>query len=68
MQVLPKDKKQKEEKTKILGQATLDLLPYVLGSLPPCDTRALPLHPITDDTSLTVVEDKVRGVWCLCDL
>ena len=31
LEVLPKDKKAKEEKTAVLGQASLDLLPTLLG-------------------------------------
>ena len=31
MEVLPKEKKQKEEKTVLLGQFTVDLLPLVKG-------------------------------------
>lgn len=31
IEVLPKEKKQKEEKTVILGQVTVDLLPLVNG-------------------------------------
>ena len=31
LEVLPKDKKAKEEKTTVLGQASLDLLPTLLG-------------------------------------
>lgn len=31
LEVLPKDKKAKEEKTAVLGQASLDLLPVLLG-------------------------------------
>ena len=32
LEVLPKDKKAKEEKTAVLGQASLDLLPTLLGT------------------------------------
>lgn len=79
IEVLPKDRKQKEEKTKVLGQAALDLLPYVLGTMPPSDTRTLPLYS-PEDTHLASSEEKVRGcghwVWsaliphagCVCSL
>ena len=47
LEVLPKDKKSKEEKTAILGQASLDLLPALLG-----DTHTSPLtltlHTVTE--------------------
>ena len=57
MEVLPKDKKQKEEKTKLLGQATVDLLPYVLGKLS-SETCSLPLYSL-EDTSLAHGDEKV---------
>ncbi len=31
LEVLPKDKKAKEEKTSILGQTSIDLLPLIIG-------------------------------------
>lgn len=33
IEVLPKEKKQKEEKTVTLGQCTVDMLPLVKGNL-----------------------------------
>ena len=33
VEILPKEKKQREEKTVVLGQCTLDLLPVIKGNL-----------------------------------
>lgn len=65
MEVLPKDKKQKEEKTKVLCQGTLDLLPYILGDLPSLDSLSLTLYPTTSPsadaaTTASSCEEKVR--------
>lgn len=57
------DKKQKEEKTRVLGQAALDLLPYVVGELPSKDTRTLCLHRMED----VAVEERVRGSSLVLD-
>ncbi|XP_030432928.1 cilia- and flagella-associated protein 70 isoform X3 [Gopherus evgoodei] len=44
IEVLPKEKKQKEEKTVALGQTVVDLLPLLEGK---CSFRAtVPLHPV----------------------
>ena len=38
----PKDKKHKDEKTRLLCQTTLDLLPYVMGTAPSSSVSATP--------------------------
>ncbi|XP_050413977.1 cilia- and flagella-associated protein 70 [Patella vulgata] len=43
IEVLPKEKRQKEEKTHLLGQCTVDLLPLVRGETKACYT--LPINP-----------------------
>ncbi|XP_031749234.1 cilia- and flagella-associated protein 70 isoform X2 [Xenopus tropicalis] len=45
IEILPKEKKQKEEKTVVLGQAAVDLLPLLKGESNFKVT--LPLHPVT---------------------
>lgn len=47
LEVLPKDKKAKEEKTAVLGQASLDLLPTLLGEAH-SSSLTLTLHTVTE--------------------
>uniref|UniRef100_A0A8C5QV83 Cilia and flagella associated protein 70 n=1 Tax=Leptobrachium leishanense TaxID=445787 RepID=A0A8C5QV83_9ANUR len=45
LEILPKEKKQKEEKTGVLGQCSVDLLPLLEGE---CSFKVtLPVHPVT---------------------
>jgi hypothetical protein len=44
IEVLPKEKKQKEEKVQILGQSTFDLLPFIKGETK--QNLKLTLHPV----------------------
>uniref|UniRef100_A0A8C9VVL7 Cilia and flagella associated protein 70 n=1 Tax=Scleropages formosus TaxID=113540 RepID=A0A8C9VVL7_SCLFO len=43
LEILPKEKKQKEEKTSVLGQAVVDLVPLLQGEM--SFTATVPLHP-----------------------
>ena len=47
LEVLPKDKKAKEEKTAVLGQASLDLLPVLMGETN-SSTVTLSLHTVSE--------------------
>ena len=47
LEVLPKDKKAKEEKTAVFGQASLDLLPTLLGEAH-TSPLTLTLHTVTE--------------------
>ena len=47
LEVLPKDKKAKEEKTAVLGQASIDLLPVLMGEINN-STLTLSLHTVTE--------------------
>ena len=56
LEVLPKDKKAKEEKTAVLGQACVDLLPLLLASGQP---SPLKMTVKLQDTSGTGSEEEV---------
>ena len=47
LEVLPKNKKAKEEKTAVLGQASLDLLPVLMGETNN-STLTLSLHTVKE--------------------
>ena len=50
LEVLPKDKKAKEEKTSVLGQASIDLLPFIRSqSNASTHTITATLHPSSPD-------------------
>ena len=50
LEVLPKDKKAKEEKTAILGQASLDLLPVLMGEVSN-SPLTLALHTLSEGSN-----------------
>ena len=65
VEVLPKEKKQKEEKTVLLGQCTIDLLPLVKGERKYKST--LIIHPLPGSPLEGIPPDnpKVRNVYSL---
>ena len=53
LEVLPKDKKAKEEKTAILGQACVDLLPLLLTTEHPPPSLKLKVKLLADGSETT---------------
>ena len=72
IEVLPKDKKGKEEKTNVLGQSCVDLLPLLQGEISSqvlqskffilqiglfaCHTVSQAIHPLAGETKFSVVQ------------
>ena len=61
MEVLPKEKKQKEEKTVQLGQCTIDLLPLVKGETKYKST--LQIYPLPGSPLEGLGPDAPRVSW-----
>ena len=62
LEVLPKDKKAKEEKTAILGQACVDLLPLLLTTEQPPPSLKLRVKLLAEGSE-TSPEEAVSLVW-----
>ncbi|XP_015774260.1 PREDICTED: cilia- and flagella-associated protein 70-like [Acropora digitifera] len=54
IEVLPKDRKGKEEKTNVLGQSCIDLIPLLRGETKFSVVQGV--HPLTPPTEATIVE------------
>ena len=67
LEVLPKDKKAKEEKTAILGQACVDLLPLLLTTEHPPPSLKLTVKLLADGSE-TTPEGAVSLVCSQCQV